>query len=513
MIFRRSILPLALGTFSYLSLHAFPYFPEWWISILAAAVTLLGFFHIQAAMFLAITAFSVTVAYHSFGLFIFLVIFIIILANVTGFQNGPETFLLSISSPLLANLNLFGYSLPFEFATVLLLPALVYGKKIPAIAALSCLWCAIIGIIAKQSMIGNLVIGTHPYSFYYMKHGLRSFYEIGWLFSRLRDPSLGKEIFGILANLINALISHPLIFLQALGWAAASFALGHFLELRSNKNQRRFHIFGMLTAVSILILLQILTLSLYPTGIDFQPIRFFLILILSGMILFGLGEWAYYLENKTLQSRIKPSPADVQSVLQRETVRRQELSLEETLKMQSELRAYIQKKFVRETTALDIDVAESTKLKEGEPPDAILHSFTGYWKMVDLATLSKGGRMLNRAGDGAIYLFGSADQAVAAAKAILQGLDEFNQKTNTLKSPFLIRIGLNTGEIMEDLSKKTGDVFSQVLDISGHLQKMAGIGAILLSENTYQKLSSKSEFEPRGVSEKDGIAVYAYKKT
>jgi class 3 adenylate cyclase len=314
-----------------------------------------------------------------------------------------------------------------------------------------------------------------------------------------------------LGKLGNYIVGHPVILIQALGWAIASFVLNHFIETRIQKNQRRFLVIGISATAGILLLFQFISLIFYPKTLEFPLVRYLVTLFLTSAGFFGLWEWVNHVENKGLPERITPTPAVVQTILQREEVRRKELSLDETLKMQVELQAYIQKKFVREVTALDIDVAESTKLKEGQAPQAILQSFNAYWKMVDLASLGNGGRLLNRAGDGAIYLFGKPDEAVEAAKEILKELKKFNESGNTLKSPFLIRMGMNTGEIIEDPNKKTGDIFSQVLDISGHLQKMAGAGEILVSENTYKQLSKKGDFASRGISEKTNIPVYGFK--
>jgi class 3 adenylate cyclase len=64
--------------------------------------------------------------------------------------------------------------------------------------------------------------------------------------------------------------------------------------------------------------------------------------------------------------------------------------------------------------------------------------------------------------------------------------------------------------VVSDPSKNTGDVFSRVLDIAGHLQKMAKPGTILVSEYTYTRIRNKTEFAPAGISEKDHINVYLY---
>lgn len=508
---RKIIASLAVGATVFFALQAFHYYPGWWITGFSLAMLVVAYFQIHTALILSTFAFSLTVASQSGALFLLFVFLTLVMITVVGLKETPEGFLLAMGAPVLAVLHIGGVALPLEFLVVFLLPVILYGHKIPAVAALACLWCSAVGIVGRLPVIGNLVIGSQFMPLYYPKRAGKSFYDIGWFFSRMTDPYLQRDFFAILGKLGNYVVGHPVILLQALGWALASFTLNHFIEVRINKNQRRFMGIGVSAALGILVLFQLIALIFYPKTMEFPLLRYLATLLLAGAGFFGLWEWANHLENKDLPQRITPTPADVQTVLQREEVRRKELSLEETLKMQAELKNYIQKKFVREVTALDIDVAESTKLKEGQPPEAVLHSFNAYWKMVDLAALGNGGRLLNRAGDGAIYFFGKPDEAIEAAKEILKELKKFNEKNNPLKFPFQVRMGLNTGEIIEDPNKKTGDVFSQVLDISGHLQKMGGLGDILISETTYKRLEKKGDFASRGMSDKDNIEVYGFK--
>ncbi len=508
---RKIIVSLGMGVATFFALQAFNYYPAWWVSGFALAMLVLAFFQIHTAIILTVLAFSLTVASQSGALFLMFVFFTMVMVTVIGFKDSPEAFLLAMAAPVLAVLHLGRIDLPLEFLVVFLLPVLLFGNRIPVAAALSCLWCGLVGIVYRMPIIGNLVIGTQFMPLFYPKRADKNFYDIGWFFSRITDARLQKDSFDILGKIGNYLVGHPVILIQILGWAIASFTLNYFIDVRINKSQRRFLALGVLAVIAILILFQLIALIFYPKTLEFSLLRYLGSIAATGLAFFGFWEWNYYLENKELSKRIAPTLADVQNILQREEARRKELSLEETVKMQAELQTYIQKKFVREVTALDIDIAESTKLKEGQPPEAILHSFNAYWKMVDLSALGNGGRLLNRSGDGAIYLFGKPDEAVEAAKEILKELRKFNEKTNTIKSPFQVRIGLNTGEIIEDPNRRTGDVFSQVLDISGHLQKMAGTGEILVSESTYKLLGKKEDFAARGLSAKDNIPIYAFK--
>jgi class 3 adenylate cyclase len=506
---KRIGLALAAGLISYSSLNVFPYFPPVWIPALAGLVLIIAFFQIQTALALGTAFYAITVAYHSPGLFVLFTVLAIGVGMTFGFGDNPALFLLILGSPALALFSVGTFSLPLEFITVLALAAILYGQRVATAAAAACLWCSVAGIVGMRSFVGNVVVGPPFRTFLYLKVSPRDFYDFGWLLSRF-DLAVTQDAGSALARVLKQFLGHPVIFLQAAAWALAAYALFFFLELRISKNKRVFHVLGLAAALGVLAASQFVSLALQSQVFGFEPVKFVLSLLVAGPAFFALWEWRYAAEARAIPERIQPSPSDVQTILQRENLRRKELSLEDAVKMQSQLKSYMEKKFVRETTALDIDVAESAQLKSNEAPEEVVRAFSEYWKLVDMAVLSEKGRLLNRAGDGAIYLFGNANEAVRAARAILRNLAEFNRRKNTLKSPFKIRVGLNTGEIIEDPKASGGDVFSQALDIAGHLQKMAGHGKILISENTYKKVNNQKDFVSRGISEKDQIGYYEY---
>jgi class 3 adenylate cyclase len=506
----RLLWAVAVGVASYFALNALSYFPEWWIPGFAFAVAILAVFQLHAAILLALFAFAVPVAYHSYGLMILMGVFLIALGCVVKFIESPELFLVIVLTPVFAAWRVAGYSLPLEFIALFLIAALAYGKKIPLLAALACLWCLSAGIVAKEPLMGNLVIGPKIHSFFTLKPAALNFYDLGWLYAGA-DLSATKQVATVFSKWLKVVLGRPVILVQAAGWAAASYVLFYFLELRNRKNQWWLHAAGLAAAGALLLVLQIAVVALSPHAEGFPVLRFAASLAASSVVFFAGWEWRFYLQNRNLAQRIQPSAAAVETLRQREVTRRKDLTLDETLRMQADLQAYIQKKFVREVTALDIDIAESTRLKEGASPEEVIKCFAEYWKLVDLAALTKTGRLLNRAGDGAIYLFGQAEHALQCALDIRQKLKDFNQKANTLKAPFAVRMGLNTGEILEDPTKKTADVFSQVLDVAGHLQKMASPGEILVSESAYRELLSKHDFEARASTGKGLGQVFAYR--
>lgn len=184
-----------------------------------------------------------------------------------------------------------------------------------------------------------------------------------------------------------------------------------------------------------------------------------------------------------------------------------ELPLKDAIKWKVLLNERINS-FSYEVTFLDIDIADSTAIKNGEEDSDIIYSFDEYHRLLDRIAEKNKGRVLNRMGDGVIYRFQTADQAVNAAIEIKNALVAFNKNTNRLKKHISVRMGINSGKLLLDSSDEGGKVFSQTIDIAGHLQKEAKPNEILITEETFRKLGEPSLFEESGYLERDGVKIY-----
>lgn len=130
------------------------------------------------------------------------------------------------------------------------------------------------------------------------------------------------------------------------------------------------------------------------------------------------------------------------------------------------------------TCVLVVDVARSTKMKEGADPLKVEWSFREYQAMVAAVATTHGGEVLSTAGDGAVLLFARARDAVQAARRIQTEIGSFNQRRNRMSQPFRLRIGLHLGETASDLAQAP---FHEVIDKSAHIESVAPIGGIALS--------------------------------
>jgi len=187
------------------------------------------------------------------------------------------------------------------------------------------------------------------------------------------------------------------------------------------------------------------------------------------------------------------------------------LDLQDTVKLQVQLEELMKKKFSQEYSVINVDVAGSVKLKEGEKPETILYSFGQFHSFFDKSMEKFGGRLMDRAGDGIIYSFhgpNNADNALAAAKFLLRHLDEFNRTKNKFTKHLVVRLGVNTGMIIKDEKTEKGMFFSKVIDIAGHLQKAAPPNAVLVSEETFNRLENKGGLVQFVHLAKDDIWAY-----
>jgi class 3 adenylate cyclase len=343
------------------------------------------------------------------------------------------------------------------------------------------------------------------------------FYNLNWLDNRFHHFDLA-QMNQILINIVSHFWVNPLIFLQIIFWAI----IGYLLNLFYVKNNWRYDLIGTIIGLVLLFSLNLGCFTVYSSDTVFDVFNFAVIVVPAVAALICAWE---FIKFTAQQKKTKPPQAELNNETSMEKIERYKqpelfahkktkhlnvegMSLEDVIKMQQILRDYMKKKFVHEVTAVNIDIVESTNIKHGEPHENIIFTFSEYWKLVDQIVSRKHGKLLNRAGDGAIYIFNEADSSVLTSEDIIMGLDKFNKTTSTLKTPFRVRIGIHTGEVVGDISQGSNDVFSRTLDISAHLQKAAQPMQILISESTYKKLKFKFNFEFSHYEENDRINIY-----
>jgi class 3 adenylate cyclase len=182
-------------------------------------------------------------------------------------------------------------------------------------------------------------------------------------------------------------------------------------------------------------------------------------------------------------------------------------TLREAMEARVDLDARIEREFLRDGSFLDVDVVDSFGMKSAEPrSERVVVSFERFRAFVARTVTEHRGDVLNCNGDEVMTFFKSADDSVAAGKAIVTGLARFNESENLLGRPFRVRAGIHTGRSAVDLA--SGVAYSPVLDAAGHLQKAAPVDGLLISEETASELSSREGLVNAGATGKNPIQTY-----
>lgn len=170
--------------------------------------------------------------------------------------------------------------------------------------------------------------------------------------------------------------------------------------------------------------------------------------------------------------------------------RKLESKLEEYVKLRDELMA----SRVKVHSFLSVDVIDSIGMKQGVDLLLVQYSLMEYHKYVRENIEKHGGKINNTSGDGVMSSFNSTKDAINAAMDIRNGLGEFNQTRNKLSAPFRLRFGIHTGSAFIDEDGKMDQMYTEVPDVAGHIQKRAGENEIMISETSYNEIANKADF-------------------
>jgi pSer/pThr/pTyr-binding forkhead associated (FHA) protein len=182
-------------------------------------------------------------------------------------------------------------------------------------------------------------------------------------------------------------------------------------------------------------------------------------------------------------------------------------TLREAMEARVDLDERIEREFLRDGSFLDVDVVDSFGMKSAEPrSERVVVSFERFRAFVTRTVTEHRGDVLNCNGDEVMSFFKSADDSVAAGRAIVAGLARFNESESLLGRPFRIRAGIHTGRSAVDLA--SGIAYSPVVDVAGHLQKAAPVDGLLISEETARELSRREGLVKVGTTGKNFAEAY-----
>ena len=145
-------------------------------------------------------------------------------------------------------------------------------------------------------------------------------------------------------------------------------------------------------------------------------------------------------------------------------------------------------------TIMFTDVEESTRLLSTRGFTASHEIMKAYETIIDDKVAMHAGRRIKGLGDGFMISFGSARHGVECAIEIQQAIAEYSKQNPERK--LRIRIGLNTGEVVEE----AGDIFGAAVNVAARVAGKARGGQILVSDIVRQLVGPVAEikFELRG---------------
>src|SRR2546422_1479334 len=145
-------------------------------------------------------------------------------------------------------------------------------------------------------------------------------------------------------------------------------------------------------------------------------------------------------------------------------------------------------------TIMFTDVEESTRLLSTRGFTASHEIMKAYETIIDEKVAQHAGRRIKGLGDGFMISFGSARHGVECGLDIQQAIAEYSKQNPERK--LRIRIGLNTGEVVEE----AGDIFGAAVNVAARVAGKAKGGEILVSEIVRQLVGPIAEmkFDFRG---------------
>ncbi len=145
-------------------------------------------------------------------------------------------------------------------------------------------------------------------------------------------------------------------------------------------------------------------------------------------------------------------------------------------------------------TIMFTDVEESTRLLSSRGFTESHEIMKAYETVIDEKVAEHAGRRIKGLGDGFMISFGSARHGVECALGIQQAIADYSKQHPERK--IKIRIGLNTGEVVEE----AGDIFGAAVNVAARVAGKAKGGEILVSEIVRQLVGPVSEmkFDFRG---------------
>ena len=158
---------------------------------------------------------------------------------------------------------------------------------------------------------------------------------------------------------------------------------------------------------------------------------------------------------------------------------------------------------------LSVDIVDSTGMKKGEEAADLERDFRRYKTMVE--EILKRNHALKEAWtpDGIMICFGDSRSSILAGQEILTELKRFNREVKSIKKDFVVRVGINSGDVMFIEETPMEEMADRSIDIAGHMQKHCTPGRLWVSQHTVEPLIKDFPFNKNG-KVVDGCPVFEW---
>ncbi|WP_133140016.1 adenylate/guanylate cyclase domain-containing protein [Legionella genomosp. 1] len=155
---------------------------------------------------------------------------------------------------------------------------------------------------------------------------------------------------------------------------------------------------------------------------------------------------------------------------------------------------------------LSIDVVDSTGMKRNEDKYLAAYDFDRYNELVIQCLKENHVIKYAMTPDGMMSCFQKIDEAVSAAKMLLERLVDFNQHSKQIKRNFHVRCGINGGFVYIDDDTPLEQVSDRAIDIAGHMQKHAKPDCINIAASAIEPLKNREGFaETRNIVDEQKV--------
>lgn len=179
-----------------------------------------------------------------------------------------------------------------------------------------------------------------------------------------------------------------------------------------------------------------------------------------------------------------------------EGVKVEDVSLDKFLEERAKLDALFADKFTKFITVMFTDLKGSTTIAENEG-DLVSRMLIKHQNDIVMPAIKdNNGIFVKSIGDGTLSYFENALDAVRTAVRIQKGMDALNM-SKIFRFPVFMRIGMHSGKCVVEEHDIAGDV----VNTASRFESAADGGGILLSEDTYNALTDKSEIYCRFVKQ------------